>query len=89
MADHRTSIEQTVQRILLTEWDPIGIKDFDGAQDEYDSYVRPLCDLIFEGASEDAFYRYLLWAEVDHMGLPLEGNRASAIAKKLFSLSQR
>ena len=34
--------EAELRRLLLVEWDPIGIADVPKAQDEYDSYVGPL-----------------------------------------------
>ena len=36
-----------IQKILLREWDPIGIQDIPEAQDEYDSYIP----FIYNGSS--------------------------------------
>ncbi len=32
-----------IRPILLKEWDPIGVSEIKGAQDEYNSYVVPRC----------------------------------------------
>ncbi|WP_313059868.1 hypothetical protein [Agrobacterium cavarae] len=88
MPDHRHLIEQKVQDILLHDWDPIGVSELDGALDEYDLYARSLPDMLLAGASEGELYRYLAWAEFDHMGLPRQGTRAPVVAQKLFRLTE-
>ena len=35
-----------VGRILLKDWDPIGVNDVPEPQNEYDSYVPGLCGLL-------------------------------------------
>lgn len=88
MPDHHSLIEQKVRSILLHDWDPIGVSKLDGALDEYDLYARSLSDMLLAGASEEELYRYLAWAEFEHMGLPKQGSNAPAIAQKLFRLTE-
>lgn len=88
MPDHHSLIEQKVRSILLHDWDPIGILDLDGPLDEYDLYARSVSDMLLDGASEEELYRYLAWAEFEHMGLPKQGTRAPVIAQKLFRLTE-
>ncbi|PVE55365.1 hypothetical protein [Rhizobium rhizogenes] len=88
MPDHQSLIEQKVRTILLHDWDPIGVSELDGALDEYDLYARSLSDMLLAGASEDELYRYLAWAEFEHMGLPRQGTRAPVVAQKLFRLTE-
>ena len=38
--------------MLLECWDPIGIRDEPNAQDEYDSYINGVLNLLLHGASE-------------------------------------
>jgi hypothetical protein len=46
---------QGIRRLLMEEWDPIGVKDIPEAADEYDSYVGPVGRMLRE-ASEIAGY---------------------------------
>jgi hypothetical protein len=35
-------LHETVKTILLNEWDPIGISEFEEANDEHNAYVTPI-----------------------------------------------
>jgi hypothetical protein len=63
------SIRVQMRGVLLSTWDPIGVKDSPEAQDEYDSYIGPLYDLLASGAPDSALLDYLYWAAHEHMGL--------------------
>ncbi|WP_245279802.1 hypothetical protein [Rhizobium leguminosarum] len=59
-----------IWKILLTEWDPIGVSDITEAQDEYDAYA----DTVFgmranRTASVDAIAQYLFKIATEHMRL--------------------
>lgn len=75
-----------VRRILLKEWDPIGIKDVLEAQDEYDSYVLGICGLLCTGETVDGVYRYLRWIEQKRIGLDGDEAHTAQIAKELANL---
>jgi hypothetical protein len=40
-------------RFLLTEWDPIDIRNEPNAQDEYDEYVPQIVDMLTRNARVD------------------------------------
>jgi hypothetical protein len=62
-------IRVQMRHILLDTWDPIGVKDAQNAQDEYDSYIGKLYDLLASGAPDSDLVDYLFWAVHEHMGL--------------------
>jgi len=62
-------IRRDIRRVLLTVWDPIGVKDAPEAQDEYDGYLGDVFALLTEGKSDDAIVDYLLRVVNESMGL--------------------
>jgi hypothetical protein len=75
-----------VRRILLKEWDPIGISEFPGAQDEYDMYVKGISEMVCSGQSTEQLYEHLHWIECERMGLDGDDVRTRNIAMKLAQL---
>ena len=86
--NYKQFIMNKIQKILLKEWDPIGIQDIPEAQDEYDSYIPSIYQIIQSKKTERELFDYLWWIETEHMGL--SGNRryTQTIAHKLFELSE-
>lgn len=39
-------IRTEIRRVLMTVWDPIGVRDEPNAQDEYDSYLGGVFGLL-------------------------------------------
>lgn len=78
---------EEIQKILLKEWDPIGIQDIPEAQDEYDSYISDIYKLIHSKKTESEVFDYLWEIETDHMGLSGDKKHTQTIAHKLFKLS--
>ena len=59
-----------VRRILLHDWDPIGINDFPSASDEYDRYAdKAYVMQMDERATADQIAAYLYEIGAEHMGL--------------------
>ena len=58
-----------IRRVLLDVWDPIGIKDEPNAQDEYDSYIGAVCELLTGDSPDRKLAEYLFTVVHDHMGL--------------------
>ena len=86
MTSSTASLEAAIKRLLLEEWDPIGVKNFPEAQNEYDSYVEGICNLLKNGASTDDIFKYLDWIELDRMGLDRNELRTREIAARLSKL---
>jgi hypothetical protein len=75
-----------VREILMREWDPLGVADFRGAADEYDSYIPGVIGLLQEGASTDDLAAHLDRIAFDQMGQTSSGTRSAAAAAALLSL---
>jgi hypothetical protein len=61
------TIQKQVRDVLNPDWDPIGVADM--VADEYDKYIGQIHSLLAESASEKEIAEYLLWVEVERMGL--------------------
>jgi hypothetical protein len=62
-----------LRRILLSDWDPIGVAGV-GPSDEYDTYVDQVGRRLREGASRRELADYLASAERDEMGIEREAD---------------
>jgi hypothetical protein len=60
----------------MAEWDPILVRNAEGAQGEYDSYLGELGALLRKGAGIHAVAEYLAWAE-QRMGFETQRRGAS------------
>lgn len=81
-----------IRRVFLEQWDPIGVRDEPNAQDEYDSYLGGMYDLLSRDALEAEVAAYLHGIETDRMGLDQMGlasdkERLSAVANALRGLN--
>ena len=79
-----------VRKVLLKDWDPIGVGDDPHAHGEYDSYVWPFYRLLAGGGSREAVAQLLLSIEKAEMGLGLDNepakNRRKEAAAKLVAM---
>ena len=83
-------IQVAIARVLLEDWDPIGIRDVPEAQDEYDDYVGAIYRLLADGASAMAIAQHLCSIERNSMGFDQVAPEALLpIAEKLLSLDVR
>jgi hypothetical protein len=72
-----------IRRILMTEWDPIGCGVPD---DEYDSYIPKIYQLIQKQVSVDDLARHLTGLVTASMGLAAQHHRDRRIAENLLKL---
>jgi hypothetical protein len=86
MNEDLAGLKDKVRLILLNEWDPIGIQDEPGAQDEYDSYVSLICEMICSGKTIEELYLHLRSIECDCIGLDGGEIHTKSIANKLSKL---
>ncbi|MFD2261794.1 hypothetical protein ACFSM5_02775 [Lacibacterium aquatile] len=60
-----------IRKILMDEWDPVGVRDNPEAQDEYDEYVSTAHRMLTKrGADAEQLFAFLQWVEADQMELP-------------------
>jgi hypothetical protein len=71
---------------LLREWDPIGVSEFAGAQDEYDSYVDEISELLSKKASAGSIFDWLWLIETEHMMLDGDRQQTARVAERLAGL---
>jgi hypothetical protein len=62
-------IRREIRGVLLSVWDPIGIKDELNAQDEYDDYLGHIFELLTQQKSDEAIADYLFSVVKERMGL--------------------
>ncbi len=89
MSEHLIRAEcyhEGIRRILLHEWDPIGVTDVAEAQDEYDGYVSKIYGMLIRHEPRHKLVDHLWWIETDNMGLAGDRQRTEAIADRLLGL---
>ena len=68
-----TELIKKVQSVLRNEWDPIGLKGLEDADDwssdEYNNYAPKIAGMIWHEKSVVEIADYLDWATNEHMGL--------------------
>jgi hypothetical protein len=77
-----------VRRLLMEEWDPVGVAGIPEAVDEYDSYVGVVGQKLREGATADQIGAYLADISENHMGLGATAasrERDQAVARQLVT----
>lgn len=74
-----------INNILLTEWDPIGIRHIDGAHDEYLQYANEIYEIIQRSNSDNELFDYLWKLETHHMGLKGNRTKTKKMAQTIFS----
>jgi hypothetical protein len=74
-----------VRRVLMEEWDPIGVREWPDAADEYDTYVGRVGRMLRENASAGQIAGYLRDIRTDRMGLEGAAGREDAVAASLIT----
>ncbi len=78
----------TVRKILMQDWDPIGVSDA-GPEDEYDAYVGRVYVMLMDEESKEAINSYLWDIATQYMGCtpsPDLAERCERVAEKLVGL---
>ena len=66
--DEAQTIQRRIGEMLLRHWDPIGVRDEPGAQDEYNAYVGGVYRLLASGASAREIATHLVNVEAEQLG---------------------
>lgn len=77
---------RAIREILLREWDPVGVSEFAGAQDEYDGYVDEVSELLNEKASAARIFDWLWAIETERMMLDGDRQQTARVAERLAGL---
>lgn len=86
-SDKVISIQKIIQKALIEEWDPIGVGYLPEAQDEYDSYISMIYELLILQKPKSEIFEYLWWAETEHMGLKGEKIKTEKFVQRLIDLT--
>ncbi len=89
MAMDRTMLSARVREALLRNWDPIGVRSFAEANDEYDSYVPDVCALLLRRASLEEIFAYLWWLETERMGLRGDSSKTKLFSEQIAQLADQ
>jgi hypothetical protein len=66
----RPAAEESIERALLEQWDPLGVASAPGEHAEYHPYAHEVYNLLARGASDVQIARYLHHAEDAELGHP-------------------
>jgi hypothetical protein len=78
---------RAIREILLRAWDPIGIGDIAGAQDEYDTYIPGIYGRLIHRISEQKLFDHLWQIEIEQMGLAGDRGKTQQAVKTLILLN--
>ena len=89
----QTELANLVRNVLLTEWDPIGIRefladDYDAVRDEYDAYVPTVVHMIVEGSAKSDIEEFLFTTERQKMHRRRPRDFAASAAESLGKIWQ-
>jgi hypothetical protein len=90
MSDYKDRAQRyhhAIREILLRDWDPIGVADIAGAQDEYDSYIPGIYGRLIHRVSEQELFDHLWQIETQHMGLFGDRGKTQQVTQKLLLLN--
>jgi hypothetical protein len=89
-AERAARYYDAVRHVLLCDWDPIGVSTYLDADDEYDSYVWPVCRHIMTSATREQLFNYLRDTESTTMGLSVRNDdHLNMVVDKLFEIRNR
>jgi hypothetical protein len=77
------AVQDAIRRVLLRDWDPIGVRDAPQAQDEYDGYIGGVYRLLATGAAEHDVAEHLAQIERDSMGFSTRPDALVKVASRL------
>lgn len=74
-----------INELMLKLWDPIGIGDVLGAEDEYAQYVNEIYEIIQNSNDHLELFEYLFELETKHIGLRGDKDKTRKFAHILFN----
>jgi hypothetical protein len=86
--DKIAETHRQIDRVLLHEWDPIGVAKYPQAQDEYRGYVRGVYDVAVKTRSKRAIAQHLVKIERQQMGMRSFGQlrQCLPVSQKILDL---
>jgi hypothetical protein len=87
VTQEQRALYKTLDEILWTEWDPIGVNEIEEARDEYYDYLPEIFKLKLNNADRETIAEYLFKVETEHMGLFASIENCRKVADKIISVS--
>lgn len=75
-----------IRQILMNHWDPIGVRGFEGAEDEYDRYVGEVATALRNNTPISEIEEFLRWVVTDHMGMNADPANYENLMPRLAAL---
>lgn len=82
-----STIQDSIRKVLVDEWDPIGVRGVPGAVDEYDSYIGRIYQILRGSRSTIEIVDFLARIELEEVGVQTSGEVRSQVATKLLDLN--
>lgn len=82
----QSALWKKIDKVLWEDWDPIGVNDYGGPDDEYRSYVPSILKLLMEGQSIDMIAQKLDEHASISMGLIPDKIHSKEVAGKLIAI---
>ena len=82
----KKKLYELVDKILWEDWDPIGVNNYGGPDDEYSGYVPSILKLLENGADESKITKLLFEHARVNMGISSNLSDHSEVAAKLKKL---
>jgi hypothetical protein len=89
LSPQQNELYQGIDQILFEEWDPIGIKEFEGPRDEYYAYLPLVFNLALENATELQIAEYLCNYINENIGLSSSVEANMKVAAKIVELKTK
>jgi hypothetical protein len=83
MNDNEIRIYKLIDEITWNDWDPIGVNEFQGAREEYYSYLPAIFDLKISGSDKETIAQYLFRIETERIGLFGNIDNCRVVAQKI------
>jgi hypothetical protein len=84
---HRVAaIQDSIRKVLMDQWDPIGVRGVPEAVDEYDPYIGRIYRILSEGESTAEVADLLASVEREEIGVSTSPEVRSHVAAKLLDL---
>ena len=80
-------IQDSIRRVLIDEWDPIGVRGVPAAVGEYDSYIGRIYQILKGSRSADDLADYLARIEKEEICVRTSGETRTRVAEKLLALN--
>ncbi len=77
---------EALDALLFRQWDPIGVYDFDGPEDEYRAYLPQFWQLVRSGAPEEEVVGYLAQIERERIEFETTDQHRLDVARKAAAL---